>query len=86
MKKYDGLPGVDEDDDEIVNRRPDSITTKPHALFGKVMLKRAKYFEGKKEYWHCRHVYAVIKHMWPAGSYESVEAEKAHRRDAMRSF
>ncbi len=86
MEKYDGLPGVDEDDDEIKNRRPDSYNTKPDKNFGKVIVARLKFWEGEKKYWYSRHLIKILLHMYPPGSWEFQEGEQAHRRDAMRSF
>ena len=86
MEKYDGFPGVDEDDADITNRRPKPLTKARHPLFGKVLVTRALYWEREKKYWHSRHIWKCVRAQFEPGTYEGLEAEKAHRRDMSRSF
>lgn len=84
--RYDGFPGIDEDDPDIVNRRPAPLSDTRHPLFGQALIKRAKYFEGQRLYSESRPMFACLFFMWPPGSPEHTEGEQGRRRAALRSF
>ncbi|RMG18432.1 MAG: hypothetical protein D6731_02035 [Planctomycetota bacterium] len=84
--KFDGLPGIDEDDPDIKNRRPAPVSKEPHPLLGKVLYEIGFHFERERQYYQCDHIYSVLYHMWPEGSEAHQLAVAARKRRLLSSF
>lgn len=86
VKDYDGMPGVDPDDPDIVNRRPAPVSSTRHPIMGEVLQAKAKYLEDARLYGKCRHIYRCLFYMWPDGSPEKAAGKAAEVRHLSRSF